>query len=75
MTWTEKHKETLSSNGKLVNFGNSNANGANVNRNHPRNSNSNLQRFFFRSLAPVNFCGAFLCHFLYFFKSFVNPST
>ena len=35
-------KHDVSSDGNLLNFGNADANGANVNRNNPDNSNDNL---------------------------------
>lgn len=46
----------LDSNGNLVNFGNCDANGANVN-NNPDNSNDNLGVCLSRSLAPLILAG------------------
>ena len=57
---TEEYKKgRLASDGKLVNVGNFDVDGVNVNRNTPDNSNSNLGVAFSRSLCPALTGGAF----------------
>ena len=50
--WTEDDKKTRTSEGNLVNVGNADSKGANVNRNKPRNSNDNLGVVSVRNSSP-----------------------
>ena len=61
LPWREEYKKTRrDSSGKLVNVGNFDSEGVNVNRNNPDNSNDNLGVAFSRSLYPALNGGVFL---------------
>gem|GEM_PF-3719970 len=69
----EEHKKRRrDSDGKLVNVGNFDSDGVNVNRNTPDNSNDNLGVCFSRSLSPPAFLKSGR---VFYFRLFIQPPS